>query len=186
VISRSSLACVAFALLVGYASAGRPPSAKAALAASMKQAKKEGKQVLVMFKASWCGPCQKAQEYLQKPTLARFIDKYYVLVKLDCLEKKNRPDLENEGADSEKARLCGVKPSLPSFAILDSDGALKWDFVGRRDGLEKPMNFGEGKGFIGLFLLMLHQASPKIPMSDLRQLRSFMDAQSDARMKSAR
>ncbi|GAA4102666.1 hypothetical protein GCM10022392_29780 [Mucilaginibacter panaciglaebae] len=91
------------------------------------QAKKEKKNVLLMFHASWCGWCKKMDASLEDPSCKKFFDDNYVVTHLDVLEQPAKATLENPGSLELLKALKGEKSGLPFWVILDAKGKLLGD-----------------------------------------------------------
>ncbi|RYG21491.1 thioredoxin family protein, partial [bacterium] len=87
------LASLAALLLVAIAAAA-PPDAAKALEDARAKAKREGKNVLVVFHASWCGWCKRFDKMLEDPKLKPAYEKSFVVLHLDVLENGDKKALE--------------------------------------------------------------------------------------------
>src|SRR5690349_3310427 len=74
------------------------PTADAVLQTAYAKATKEGKAVLLIFHASWCGWCRKMDASLQDPAVKSLFDKTYVIAHLTVYESPGKKALENPGA----------------------------------------------------------------------------------------
>ena len=64
-----------------------------------KLASREGKSVMIVFHASWCGWCKKFEASIGDPSCKDFFDKHFVIRYLDILERADKKNLENPDAD---------------------------------------------------------------------------------------
>ena len=119
----SLLSAILFASLASAA----PPDAQTALDGARAQAKREGKNVMVVFHASWCGWCKKFDKMLDDPKLKPVFEKSYVIVHLDVLENGDKKALENAGGEEVMGNLGGKNAGLPFFAIVAPDGKKMGD-----------------------------------------------------------
>lgn len=128
-------------LLCGVAfSQAQPESADVLLDKAYKQAKKEKKNVFVIFHASWCGWCKKLDASINDPACSDYFNKSYVFVHLTVNEAKDKKNLENPGAVDLFNKYTGGKSGIPFFLIYNKKGVLIADSNIRKEGegLDKP------------------------------------------------
>jgi len=114
--------------------ADEPLSAKKILNTAKKQARQEGKNVFVLWHASWCGWCHRMDKQMNDPKVKEFFDKNYVTIHLVVKESKDNKHLENPGADEMLAKFKGDKSGIPFWVILDKKGDLLADSFIRSGG----------------------------------------------------
>jgi len=92
------------------------------LKSAHKQAQAEGKPILVVFGAEWCGFCKKLErQTLNTPEMSRYINENFIPVHLDLdKEKKIGSILEVE--------------ALPCTVVLSPDA----DLLGKINGYQTP------------------------------------------------
>ncbi|WP_296145860.1 thioredoxin family protein [uncultured Flavobacterium sp.] len=100
--------------------------ASVVLEKAMAQAKKEKKNVFVMYHASWCGWCKKMEASMQNEDVKPFFDKNYVTTFLTVQERKDK-SLENPGADEILKKYKADQSGIPFWQIYDADGKLLAD-----------------------------------------------------------
>lgn len=100
--------------------------ASVVLEKAMAQAKKEKKNVFVMYHASWCGWCKKMEASMQNEAVKPFFDKNYVTTFLTVQERKDK-SLENPGADEILKKCKADQSGIPFWQIYDADGKLLAD-----------------------------------------------------------
>jgi thiol-disulfide isomerase/thioredoxin len=109
--------------------------AKEILAAAYTKAKKENKNVILIFHASWCGLCKKMDASMQDEKCKDFFDKNYVTIHLTVEESKENKHLENPGGDQVRIKYLGDKAGLPFWVVLDKEGNLLGDSFIRKEGV---------------------------------------------------
>jgi len=115
-------------LIFNFSSAQeKPKSADEILNTAFEQAKKENKNVIVMFHASWCGWCKKMDASINDASTKELFDKNYVISHLDVLESANKKHLENDGAEALLNKYGGDKQGIPYVLIFDGNGNLLAD-----------------------------------------------------------
>jgi len=121
------------------------PSTETVMTAAYKQAKKEKKNVMVIFHASWCGWCKKMEASMNEPTLSKFFTDNYVIARLDAMEQPDKKALENPGSAELMAKYQGDKAGLPFWLIADAKGNKLADSQIRKEGAASD-TYGESVG----------------------------------------
>ncbi len=112
-----------------------PLSADVILAQAKKQAKKEKKNIFIMWHASWCGWCHRMDSLMLNDDVKDLFDNNYVIEHLVVKESKNNKHLENPGADTLLMDYLGDKAGIPFWIILDKKGKLLADSYMREAGI---------------------------------------------------
>ncbi len=118
-----------FFLIANLCSAqkGPMPSASTVMSRAEVKAKKENKNILLIFHASWCPLCKKMEACLNDPSCKKMFDDNYVIAYLDVLESKDKKKLENPGGLDLLKEYRAEEAGLPFWVILDSHGMLLFD-----------------------------------------------------------
>ncbi|MBC7884927.1 MAG: thioredoxin family protein [Saprospiraceae bacterium] len=98
------------------------------------QAKEENKNVIVIFKASWCKWCHKMENSINDMSCAPFFDKSYKIVYFIIDEAKDKKHLETPGAKDFNTKYLGDRQGLPFWLVFDADGKLLADCMMRTSG----------------------------------------------------
>jgi thioredoxin-related protein len=102
-------------------------SAESIMNKAFDQAAKEGKNVILMFHASWCGWCKKMDASLNDESCREFFNSNYVITHLVVLESKGKEHLENPGAKAIFDKYSGGSAGIPFWLIYDSKGNVLED-----------------------------------------------------------
>jgi len=128
------------------------------------QAKKENKNVFIMFHASWCGWCKKMDENMMSDATKQLFENNYVIKHLIVMESTKNEALENPGAQTILERYKGGQAGLPFWLIFDNKGKLIQDsFNSKGDNLGCPTTPEEVTEFIKKL-----KATSKLTDADLR------------------
>jgi thioredoxin-related protein len=109
---------VAVFFSVAFAEEPNQASANQLRTVGLEKAKKEGKQVFLIFDSQGCGWCKVFDKYHSDPEVAHVLDKHLVLVKVSTDEN---PGGEEMYLEYGKAR------GVPAFVILDAGGKVLAD-----------------------------------------------------------
>jgi thiol-disulfide isomerase/thioredoxin len=165
-----ALASCVFTLAASAMAASAPaPAAQPAarlLAAASARAQKSGRNVLVIFHASWCGWCRKFERFLELPEVKGPIDASYEVVWLDVDERSGKTQLENPGAEALYKQWSGHE-GLPAYAVLDPGG----DVLARDPGVGFPVEPQEIAAFIGL----VRSTAPRVGPNDLERMKKVLE-----------
>jgi hypothetical protein len=167
-------AVVLLLALSAFGIASEPP-AKVVLEKCYSQAKKEKKQVLVIFHASWCGWCKRFDAFLADPEMGKLMNKNYVITHLTVLENDPaKKPLENEGGLGVMKAYNGEGAGLPFMAITDASGKFlrnsnkTWDKPDTNIGC--PATAEEIAHFIG----MLKATAPRLSPIELGKIQTWL------------
>lgn len=171
-----SLSIIAAALVLQVtAPASPPPTAKAVLETAQAQAKKEKKNVYVMFTASWCGWCKKHYEFMEQNK--SFYDKNFVTVHIDVMENGDKKSLENAGGMEYLTKWKGGKSGIPYLVVLNPKGEVLGNSL--MDQKDETSNIGHPvkDEEIAAYMKVLEKGAVNAKKADLDKLKKNLDAQ---------
>jgi thiol-disulfide isomerase/thioredoxin len=112
-------------LISGIVSAqDKPEPASKIMDEACKTAAKEGKSILIIFHASWCGWCKKFEASINDPACKEFFNKNFVIKYLDILERGDKKSLENPEAIDMYNKFGDKDGGVPFFLIFDKNKSL--------------------------------------------------------------
>jgi thioredoxin-related protein len=131
-------------------------SASVIMKKAYAQARKENKNVFVIFHASWCGWCKKMDQYMNDKSCKNLFDRGYIIQHLTVMESEDNKLLENPGAFELMKEYHGENSGIPFFLIFDKNGKLLEDsFNGEGQNIGCPSSKEE----VGEFIKMLKATS---------------------------
>lgn len=162
-----------FALLATLASAAvaETPSADKVLGDAKAQARKERKNVLVIFHASWCGWCHKLDDMLADKAVGPKITKQYVVVHLTVDESEKKKADENPGAAAVREKMGGAKAGLPFYAVINPKGDTLTSSVAPQTG---NIGYPAAPEEITYFMSMIDKSAPKMSKDDKAAVETYL------------
>jgi hypothetical protein len=137
--------------------AGKEPAAADLLNAGLSKAKKDGTRVFLVFGSPGCGWCKIFDKYHTDPEVAKVLEKYLVLVKVDVVKNPGGEAMYN---------LYGSHRGVPAWSILDGDEKLLAD---SGDG-QKNVGFPGRPHEIDHYVKALRKACPKLTDAEVELL----------------
>lgn len=177
---RSLIAALFAATLLSAPALAAPslPSADTVLSQARATATAEHKNILLIFSASWCGPCHMFEHFIDDPSNKPIIDKAFVVAHLDDGERPGDPNhADSPGAVALRAKLGGAKAGWPFILMLSPDGH---PIV---DSLRNPSApGGDNIGYpsipveVAWFMHMLQVGAPNLTPQDTATLHAWLVA----------
>jgi thiol-disulfide isomerase/thioredoxin len=184
VLRAASIAASALLLLAApaFAHAARlepGPNAQQIFSQARHTATAEHKNILLIFSASWCGPCHMFEHFIDDPANQPIIDKAFVVVRLDVGElPTDTRHHDTPGAVALRADLGGATAGYPYLIMLDPSGKPIVSSL-RPD---PKMPGGNNIGYpaipveIDWFMHMLQKGAPNLAPQETATLHNWLTA----------
>jgi len=171
---KKQVAIVVLLALAAFGLCGEP-SAETALKTARTVAKKEKKNVMVIFHASWCGWCHKLDDFLADPVVGAIMKRNFVIQHVDVLENGDKKVLENAGGEQFMATYGGKDAGLPFTAMVDPAGKMLIN--SSKDGTPKGnIGYPAQPDEIAHFMTMLKKSAPNMSADDASRIESWLKA----------
>jgi hypothetical protein len=167
---------LAFAAVLAVPALAAPQETADALFAHAKAtAESKHNGVLLVFSASWCGPCKLYERFLEDPQMKSITEKAFVIQRVDVGEREGDPrHADTPGGAVLRSALGGVgEPGFPFIVMTDGNGAPIVNSY--RNGIT-----GDNIGYpvlpkeIDWYMEMLKRAAPSLSPEDLAATRSWL------------
>ena len=153
-------------------------SSRELIAKASQDAAKSGKNVLVIFHASWCGWCHRFDKFLDTTEEGKIVKSGLEVIHVTVLEDAKHKADENDGGLALMEQLGGKDAGLPFMAILDAKtGKMIINSMMAVPG-KKPTNTGyPGEPQeIAHFDKMLEMGAKKIKPADRAKAKAWLTA----------
>jgi thiol-disulfide isomerase/thioredoxin len=164
------------AILTVPALAAPPDTADALLQQAKAAAKSEHKNILMVFSASWCGPCKLFERFLEDPQMKPITEKAFVVQRFDVGERPNDPKhADTPGGAALRSSLGGVgEPGFPFLIMTDENGR---PIVNSYQNGKADSNIGypAAPSEIDWYVDMLKRAAPALSADDLAATHAWLD-----------
>ena len=156
------------------------------LASAEAKAKADGKNVLVIFHASWCIWCKRLDAFMNDPKFKQVFNDNFVVVKLTVLEDDAHKKDENPGGADEMDQLGFKDAGLPVFAILDPTGNVVINSLRPVDG-KAPANTGlpGSPEEVAYFTTMMQKGATHATADQIKAMSDYLADQEAAREAAA-
>jgi thiol-disulfide isomerase/thioredoxin len=161
---------IIFLIPAAVVSQQKTATATQILTAAYRQAEDQHKNIIVIFRASWCGWCKKMDASINDPTCKELFDRYYVITHLTVKESDDKKAHENEGAEALMQKYNGYDAGLPFWLVLDKNRILLEDcFIKTSDGTGNNIGCPASEKEVETFSNRL-KATSKLTAKELSQI----------------
>lgn len=139
------------------------------------QAHQEHKHILMVFSASWCGPCKLYERFLEDEKIKPLHDKAFVVVRIDVGEKAGDTKHQNTpGGEQLRATLGAVgEPGFPFLVITDESGQpiVNSYAQGKTDA---NVGYPAAPEEIDWYVEMLKRGAPSLTPAELKTIHNWL------------
>jgi thiol:disulfide interchange protein len=141
----------------GFSQSGRP--ANELFEEAIAKAKKENKNIFIIFTATWCTPCKYLKRCIYDDYNVQYFEKNYVILQFYSSYVDVKKGIANEGAKKLLAQYKGDTTAIPYWLIINP----------QKKKLHRQLDFSSDSDFLKGFISVLKKTS-KLNKSELQMI----------------
>ena len=170
-------AAVVFASALTGSSYASAQTADALFSQAKSAAQSQHKNVLMVFSASWCGPCKLYERFLQDPQMKPITEKAFVVQRIDVVEMPNdSKHSDTPGGVALRTALgasASDEPGFPFLIITDANGQPIVNSY-RNGNTSDNIGYPAVPQEFDWYLEMLKRGAPSLSPADMAATRTWL------------
>jgi thioredoxin-related protein len=163
-----------FHSIPAFSQAGKPDSAQTIIHAAIAEARSSGKNVFLIFHATWCQWCKRLETALESPEFKPIIDRNFIVTRLDVQERGEKIQThENPGGQKMLVDYGGASSGLPFIVFLNTKGTM----IANSNVMPKKQNIGYpgAKDEISAFIKLLKRTAPRLTQKEIKIFSQYLE-----------
>jgi thiol-disulfide isomerase/thioredoxin len=150
-------------------------TADAMFAQAKATAKAEHKNVLLVFSASWCGPCKHYEQFLQDPAMKAITEKAFLVLRIDVGERPNDPNhMDTPGGVALRTALGAKEDAGYPFLMMTNENGAPIVSSYRNGDPDNDIGYPAVPTEFDWYIEMLKRAAPSLSPADLAATRNWL------------
>lgn len=151
----------------------KPLPADQVMKEAYAKAKADGKNVFLLFHATWCSWCKRLDKAMESEELKGIFEKNFVITHLDVMEQGEKiAQYENAGGKELMDKLGGAKAGIPFYAFLTPEGKM----LANSNAMPKEQNIGYPGVMeeIDAFMKIVKIGAPKMTEAEQKTIITYL------------